>query len=239
MSRARISPARAVSYNMRHSVFSRSGTSRRDSSRSISARGSALVSSGCSGRRSAAAGRTGPGWELRAHQASHDPAAARRWFQVAGDADPPQLGQRGGDLLAGHCGQLPVGAELSTSRSSVGPAGVAVRTPGRGQEPVGAVGRGKPERGSLAGGRAKVARRAPGAGSFYLDVAYVVRRLNRLIVIPVNTPMVSTAQTATRAAGGSEAHFAVSSGPAASPTVPPTFTAASSNCGVYRPGSRT
>jgi hypothetical protein len=76
----------AVSWSIRHRVFSRSGMSRRVSSRSIAACGMALVSSGCSGRRSADAGSVGARVELFAHRARNDAVGARRWFQVAGAA---------------------------------------------------------------------------------------------------------------------------------------------------------
>lgn len=57
MSRARISPAwLQVSYSIRHSVFSRSGTSRRVNSRSTAAWSNARVASGLSGCRSTASG---------------------------------------------------------------------------------------------------------------------------------------------------------------------------------------
>jgi len=66
---ARTSLARAaVSYSIRHSVFSRSGTSRRDSARSIAERVSARVALVFSPRRSAPAGRIGAASRLVTHQ---------------------------------------------------------------------------------------------------------------------------------------------------------------------------
>ena len=87
---ARISEVRAaVSYSIRHSVFSRSGISRRVSSRSIAAFGTARAWPGCSLRRSQSAGTDGAGQRFLAwHQVSQEPIAARFRFQVA-SARPP------------------------------------------------------------------------------------------------------------------------------------------------------
>ena len=82
---ARTSEARAaVSYSIRHRVFSRSGISRRVSSRSTAGRPTARVSSRCSVWRSAPAGNAGAGYPFLAHQARNEATAARRWFHVAG-----------------------------------------------------------------------------------------------------------------------------------------------------------
>ena len=78
----------AVSYSIRHRVFSRSGTSRRDSARPVAGRGTARVALRCSRRRSALAGRTGAGSRLAAHQDSQAVTAPRLRFQVAGRTAP-------------------------------------------------------------------------------------------------------------------------------------------------------
>ncbi|OLT21357.1 hypothetical protein BJF78_34260 [Pseudonocardia sp. CNS-139] len=88
--RASTALARLVdSWSSRHSVFSRSGTSRRRQSRSMRERETALVASLCSRCRSAERGSVGPAqWCVSAHQASQEPTGARLRFHVAGFASP-------------------------------------------------------------------------------------------------------------------------------------------------------
>jgi hypothetical protein len=85
----------AVWYSIRHRVFSRSGTSRRDSTRSIAGRGTARVAFwGARGAVRGSAGRTGAGSRLAAHQDSQAATAPRLRFQVAGARRPRSCSSR-------------------------------------------------------------------------------------------------------------------------------------------------
>ena len=111
----------AVSYSIRHRVFSRSGTSRRDSARSIAGRGTARVALRCSRRRSALAGRTGAGSRLAAHQDSQAATAPRLRFQVAGARCPQSCSSRpaSSSPLTSASGRLAPSAASSRSSTPV------------------------------------------------------------------------------------------------------------------------
>jgi hypothetical protein len=86
----------AVSYNIRHSVFSRSGASRRDNARPSGARPTARVASVGSRHCSTPAGSAWPRIRFRAHQRSQEVTPRRPMGQGAHPID-----DGGKRLLAG------------------------------------------------------------------------------------------------------------------------------------------